>query len=390
MRDWRGAPLFCYCIRPFFLGAAIWAALAMGLWIAMLAGLAHIPSHMDATTWHAHEFLFGYLGAVIAGFMLTAVPNWSGHLPVVGRGLMALFALWVLGRGAMATSAFWPVWLAVTLDLAFVGVLALCILREIIAGPGWRNAEMLALLAVFGLSNALFHLDVIAGNSAVHGIGLRLGVGTVVMMIGVVGGRIVPSFTRNWLAKARLDARPVAPMQRFDKAVLVLSGVALLLWLTGPDAPLSGVALLAMGALHLGRMARWQGHRTGAEPLVWVLHAGYSCVPLGALIVGWSILAPEQIARAAALHMWMAGAFGVMTLAVMTRSVLAHIGRVTHAGPGTAAIYGCVILSVAVRLLAGIWPQGADLAHAVSGALWIAGFAGFALLYGPGMIRVRP
>ncbi|MFX0542240.1 NnrS family protein [Roseovarius sp. S4756] len=387
MRRWTGPALFTYGFRPFFLFGALWAALAMCLWIPMLSGLLELPTRLDAVSWHAHEFLFGYLGAIIAGFLLTAVPNWTGRLPVVGWQLAALFGLWVAGRVAVSASALMPAGLPAAIDLAFPLVLGAVILREIIAGKNWRNLIVLGLLAVFTLANLVFHIEAAQGAYAAQGAGLRLGLATAVMMIAVIGGRIVPSFTRNWLVKQGIEARPAAPMQRLDKLVLVASVAALLTWVLVPERMEAGLALILTGALHAVRLARWQGHRTLREPLLWVLHATYALIPLGAVMLGLGIVA-NVAWTAAAQHIWMAGAIGGMTLAVMTRATLGHTGQQLVAGKGTVMIYLALLSSVAARLAVGALPDVRGLTT-LSGALWLAAFGGFAVVYGPCLLSYR-
>jgi uncharacterized protein involved in response to NO len=385
MRDWQGPALFSFGFRPFFLFGAAWAVLSMLLWLPALAGDIILPSRFDPVSWHAHEFLFGYLGAVLAGFLLTAVPNWTGRLPMVGRRLAALFGLWVAGRIAVLVSALLPVAIAPVLDLAFPLVLGGLILREIIAGKSWRNLLVLALLAVFTLANALFHAEAMMGGYPAQGPGLRLGVATAVMMIAVIGGRIVPSFTRNWLVKAGRPARPAPPMQRFDKLVLLVSVAALLAWVLSPAAPATGAGLVGLGLLHLARQLRWQPHRTLREPLLFVLHAAYLFVPAGALAMGLDLVAGPA-GHAAAQHLWMTGAIGAMTLAVMTRASLGHTGRALTATTATVAIYLCIFGAAILRFAAA---AHVSLSH-LSGLLWIAAFTGFVAAYGPALLRPRP
>ena len=388
MRAWTGPAILTYGFRPFFLGAAIWAALAALMWLAMLSGALTLPTAFDPVSWHAHEFLYGYLAAVVAGFLLTAVPNWTGRLPITGWPLGGLAALWLLGRLAVAVSAgIPPLWVALA-DLAMPVALAAVIGREIVAGRNWRNLVVLAMLTVMTAGNALFHWQAAHGYAA-QGAGLRLGLAAALMMIAVIGGRIVPSFTRNWLVKRGSARLPVPPMQAFDRLVLLVLVAALGLWVLWPFAVATGVALLLVGALHLARLARWAGERTAAEPLVWVLHAGYAFLPLGALGMAAEILAPGTLGMAAAQHLWMAGAIGLMTLAVMTRATLGHSGHALSAGPGTVAIYGALIVSVLARVAAGLWPQAAGVLHTVSGLGWLVAFLGFALLYGPLLLRRR-
>lgn len=390
MRSWAGPALFSFGFRPFFLFGAIWAAVAMAVWIGTVIGEVRLPTRFDPVSWHAHEFLFGYLGAIIAGFLLTAVPNWTGRLPILGWRLGFLVLLWVVGRVAVLFSQGIPAGLVAALDLAFPVTLGLVLLREIVAGRNWRNLVVLALLASFASANALFHLEAAEAGFAAQGLGLRLGVATALMLISVIGGRIVPSFTRNWLVRTERAARPVPPMQFFDKLTLIGSLGALSLWVVRPEDGATGIALICMAALQAARLARWQGARTLSEPLVWVLHLGYAFVPLGALCVGGGILMPQSVEQIAARHVWMAGAIGLMTLAVMTRATLGHTGRELHAGAGTVAIYLAIVGSVAARLTAGFVPDHAMLFYGLSALTWVLAFGGFGVLYGPLLVQRKP
>jgi len=388
MRAWTGPAILTYGFRPFFFGAAVWVVLAMVLWVPMLSGHLMLPTAFDAVSWHAHEFLFGYLGAVVAGFLLTAVPNWTGRLPIVGWRLGALACLWLAGRVAVATSGVLPAGVVAAVDLAFLLVFALAIGREIVAGKNWRNLIVVAMLGVFIIGNALFHWEAATGAYAAQGYGLRLGLGAGIMMIAVIGGRVVPSFTRNWLVKQRSKTLPAPPMQSFDKVALVALLVALGLWVALPLEALTGLALGLAGLLHLIRLSRWAGHRTFAEPLVTVLHAGYAFVPLGALALAAEILLPGSFGMAGAQHFWMAGAIGLMTLAVMTRATLGHTGQALTAGVGTVTIYLALILSVSARVASGVWPEFSGPLNTVAGLLWILSFGAFSVLYGALLLRL--
>jgi len=388
MRAWTGPAILTFGFRPFFFGAAVWATLAMAIWVPMLSGHLALPTAFDPASWHAHEFLFGYLGAVVAGFLLTAVPNWTGRLPIVGWRLGLLAGLWLIGRLAVGVSGGLPAGLVAAADLAFPVIFALAIGREILAGKAWRNLIVIGILGAFIIGNALFHWEAARGAYAAQGHGLRLGLGAGIMMIAVIGGRVVPSFTRNWLVKRRSPALPVAPMQRFDKAALLALLGALVLWVVLPLHTGTGLALALAGGLHAARLARWSGHRTLAEPLVTVLHAGYAFVPLGALALAAEILALGSFGIAGAQHLWMAGAIGLMTLAVMTRATLGHTGQALTAGAGTIAIYAALILSVLARVAAGLWPAMSGILHSLAGLCWIAAFGGFAVIYGAHLLRL--
>lgn len=380
MRGWTGPAILSFGFRPFFLMAGLWAAAAMALWVAMLAGAGPLRTAFDPFAWHAHEFVFGYVGAVVAGFLLTAVPNWTGRLPVVGWPLGVLALLWIAGRIAVALSAGLPWGLVLAADLALPVALILVLGREIVAGRNWRNLPVLGILALFAGANAVFHVEATAG-----GLGLRLGLAAILMLIALIGGRIVPSFTRNWLAQRRSAHLPVPP-GRADSAVLALTGLALALFVIRPEGPvLAGLAAMA-GVAHLWRLSRWQGHRTGAEPLVWVLHLAYAFLALGFLAV--AAAAAGLWPLPAALHLWLAGAVGLMTLAVMTRASLGHAGRPLHAGPAVAATYIALAGAGLARPLAAALPAEVWPLHLAAG-LWMAAFAGFAVIYWPILTRPR-
>ena len=367
--------------RPFFLSAALWALLGVAIWMPMLQGSFTPPSAFDPVSWHAHEALFGYLGAVLAGFLLTAVPNWTDRAPLAGWPLLGLLALWVLGRVAVAVSGHLAPWAVAAIDVSCLVVLGGYMLREIVTAGNWRNLTVIAMIGLFVAGNALFHWEAAEGIYAASGYGFRTGLAAAIMTISLIGGRIVPAFTRNWLAARGSEALP-AGFGRLDKLSLALTSLALAVWVAQPGEPETGYLLLASGLVQVGRLARWRGPETGSEPLVWILHLGYGFVPLGMLVLGAAILWPDTLPPASAQHLWMAGAVGVMTLAVMTRATLGHTGRELTAGPATAAVYLSVVASVLARLAGGAIPEWSMPLWTLSAVLWCCGYAGFLLLYG--------
>lgn len=376
----EGLAVFTMGFRPFFLMGSLWAVAAMALWLMSLSGALALPTVFDPVSWHSHELLFGYLSAILAGFLLTAVPSWTGRPALTGGTLASLAMLWVVGRVAVVMSEMLPAGLVAVVDLAFPICLVGFVLREITTAGNWRNLIIVAMMIAFIVGNALFHYEAAQGVYAAQGYGARLGLAAAIMMVAVVGGRITPAFTRNWLSQQGSPVIPAPPMQTFDKVSLLVLLIALVSWVWGPEHPIVGGLLVGAGGLHLARLSRWAGHRTLRQPLVAVLHLAYLFLPLGAVALGVSILAPGLIGPADAQHFWMAGAIGLMTLAVMTRATLGHSGRALHANAGTLVIFAAIVVAVAARLFAGIAPT---LMYTVSGAAWMTAFGGFALIYGP-------
>ena len=371
--------IFQQGFRPFFLGAALFAGIALPLWIAALESGLTMPSHFAPRDWHIHEMVFGYFPAVLAGFLLTAIPNWTGRLPVAGPRLAALFALWLAGRGAIAISSVSP-WGAALVDMAFPAALAALAWREVVAGKTLRNVPVCALVTLLAIADAGFDIaELTARETAPFE---RLGLGVAAMLIAVIGGRIVPSFTRNWLVKAGRAPLP-APFGVADKVAIVGLAAALLSWIAVPSSLVTGALFAIAAALHGARILRWSGWQTWSEPLVLILHLGYAWLPIWFALAAVSILAPGSLDASTALHALTAGAVATMTLAVMTRATLGHTGRALTANLPTVAIYGLVIAGAALRLFAHALPIDYLTVLGVAGSLWSAAFILFAIVYGP-------
>lgn len=370
-RAYSGPVIFSHGFRVFFLSAGAWAAVSMLIWVIAISTGGILEIDVD---WHMHEMVFGYTTAVIAGFLLTAVPNWTGRMPVVGWPVAGLAAIWLAGRIAMLLP-----WAAgAIVDVSFLVILAVVIAREVIAGKNWKNMPVLALVMLLAVANGVFHYEALSGG-AYRGYGVRAGVGVIIFLISLIGGRVIPSFTRNWLAKRGGGRLPVA-FNNYDKVTLLVSGVFILLWIAKPEfGPLQGVAII-VGILHLVRLARWAGDRTFAEPLLTILHVGYVFIPVGYLMIGRGAGVP---------HAWTAGAVGVMTLAIMTRASLGHSGRALTASRAISAIYIMVLIAVITRILAELFPGSVSLLH-LSATAWILGFAGFVAVYFPLLTRKNP
>jgi len=322
--------------RPFFLGGPIWAIVALTFWLLALAGAVQLPTAFDALAWHRHEMLFGFVGAVIGGFLLTAVPNWTGRLPIAGPPLAALFGLWLAGRLALLFSAMVGTFAAAVLDVGFFVVLACVAAREVLESKN-RNLPIVGLIFLFGLVDALDYLAD-AGLFADPDLPWKCAVALVVILISLIGGRIIPSFTRNWLAKR--GVREGLPRQpgRFDIAVIGLTALAFLAWISAPQGWLTGGLFTVAAAAQLLRLARWKGWKTMADPLVLILHVGYAWVPIGLALLA-AVDFGTAFPRSAAVHALTAGAMATMILAVMSRATLGHTGRELRASALTQVAY---------------------------------------------------
>jgi uncharacterized protein involved in response to NO len=378
--------IFSQGFRPFFFCAAIWAVIAIAIWVAMLLTGIALPSRFDSLTWHMHEMLFGFVMAATAGFLLTAIPNWTKRLPVSGAPLAGLAGLWLAGRVACLLSALMPIWLAVGLDLAFPVALVAVATREIVAGRNWRNLVILAPVTTLGIANLLMHLEA-NGLSIAAGLGWRLALVAVVTLITLIGGRIIPSFSRNWLVKENAAVLP-EPAGLPDKAALVTLLASLLGWVAFPNSRVIACGILFGAALNLWRLYRWRGISTAKEPLLLILHVGYGWVIIGATLLSLSVFT-NAIPETAAIHALTVGAIATMILAVMSRATRGHTGRSLTADSFTRLIFGLITLGALARLWAAFGTDWSTSLLYSSAALWCAAFAAFGIAYGPMLLFSR-
>ncbi len=375
LRAYEGPALLSYGFRPFFLLAALQAGLTVLVWLPFVTGHIIVPTAFAPVDWHVHEMLFGYQAAAIGGFLLTAIPNWTGRLPVQGRPLLVLVLAWLAGRLAVWASAAIGWRLAMAIDAMFLLLLAGAAAREILAGRNWRNLKFVVLVGLLLMANLAFHLE--AGLMGSADFARRFAIAVILMLVVLIAGRIVPSFTRNWLAQ-RGEGRMPVPFGTYDKIVLALTAVALALWVAVPDNAATGVAMLLAAGLHLFRLARWAGDRSWRNPLLVILHVAYLFVPAGFALTALASLG--FVAPGAGIHAWTAGAFGTMTLAVMSRASLGHTGRALVATGATQACYLMIVIGSVARICSALGHGPTTLLH-VAGLSWSLAFLVFALAY---------
>lgn len=371
--------------RPFFLACGAYGLIFVGLWLGVWTGRIGAPAWLVPTWWHAHEMIFGFALAAVAGFLLTAVPVWTRSVPVAGGRLAALVGLWLAGRVAFALAGWLPALAVAVADLAFLPALVSALAPSLLRAP-WRNRAFLGVLAALFAANGVIHLQAVGVLEGGAAAALRLAVGLVALLIVIVGGRITPAFTANALRRAGIDA-PVRSRRWADRGSLLALAVFLVADQVAPRTVASGVAALVAGGLVAARMAGWQSLRALRDPLVASLHAGYAWVATGLALVGVAD-ATGAIPWTAGLHALTAGAMGTMILAVMTRVALGHTGRALVAAPGVVWIYGLISAGALLRVIA---PLGGPvtLTLLASGVLWSGAFALFLVIHAPILLRPR-
>ncbi len=379
----RGPVLLQAGFRPFFLLAGLAAMLMVPLWLAQVVLGWRAALTVPPLLWHGHEMVFGFATAAVAGFLLTAVPNWTGAATVRGLPLALLAALWLAAR-----IGFWaglPVAVVAVPDLLFLPALGLALARPLIRAGKPRNMMFLGLLALLDVADAVV-LAAMAGHGDFGLNGLLAAIFILLFMIAVIGGRIIPGFTRNGLhmigVTFEAKARP-----GLDKAALLALLAGGLLTVVPLSPPVAGLVLAVAALLHGARLAGWGGRHTARVPLLWILHLGYAWLPLGLALLALSDVAPDLVPMTIALHALTAGTIASMILGVMTRAALGHSGRPLKPHALTVAAYALVQLAALARVAGCLIDMRAGLM--ISGLLWTLAFLLFLVVYGPICLAAR-
>lgn len=380
--------------RPFFLLAGLHAAFSLALW-ALWLGVHQLGGMVDAVTiapppfqWHAHEMLFGFSTAAVAGFLLTAVPNWTGTRPVQGWRLGLLVAAWLAGRAVVWLSAALPAPLVLAVDAAFLPLLALMQGPAIVRAGKPRNLVFVVLIALLATANVLSHLGMMEVLDGGPQAGQKLAIGVLVVMMTVVGGRVSPAFTGNWLRARGIDP---GTTPGWLNAAAIVSAVAWLAAeaLAAPDAVRGGIAAIAAVAT-LARLATWKGWLARREPLLWILHLGALWLGIGFALSAATLLGVSAVPGNSALHAFTAGAAGSLILGVMSRATLGHTGRALTCDRPLTAAYVLVTVAAALRVFGPIAaPQLYLEAVTLGGLAWVAGYGLFILRFAPILMAPR-
>ncbi len=380
-----GPPFLSYGFRPFFLGAALFGTVSILAWVALYTGHGHVEFLYSPREWHVHEMLFGFIPALIAGFLLTAIPNWTDRMPLRGAPLLTLFLLWITGRLVLAAPWCGAI-VAAVVDGGFLVVLAAYVWREILAARCWDRSPIGMLVTFYAGANSLFHLSALRGEPT--DLPERLALAVMTGMLTVIGGRLTPTFTIEYLEQ-RNESRLPDVFTRFDGVVILMVLLAAIAWVVQPESRGAGAALIAAGLASVMRLLRWQGWRTWREPLVLILHVGYGWVGLYLVALGTAVLG-IGLPPINAVHFLTSGAMGAMTLAVMTRASLGHTGRPRQADHLTIVIYVLVNVAAVLRIVTPDPDAPTVLTYMILGlsALgWSGAYLLFAVGYGSYLLR---
>ena len=375
------AAFLSYGFRPFFLFAGIYAVIGMAAWMAWFGFAYALSTDFPPLLWHAHEMLFGYATATLAGFLLTAAPSWTGAEPVRGVPLALLAGVWAAGRAAVWFSAFLPPVLVAAADLAFPALLFAFMVRTLTGGSARHNVFLVALALLFA-ANGMVHWERLGLSDDTAAAGHLLAFDVFIVLIALIGGRVVPAFTRGVLA-GKGGADPLPPRPWLD-GLAVFSVLAVLVAdQLGPDQPAAGGLALAAAALNGLRLVRWQGWRVLDRPIVWILHLGYAWLVAGLAFKGLAQLS-DAVDGATALHVLSVGAIGSMTLGIMTRAGLGHTGRALKVAPAITFAYLLLSAAAVVRVGGPMWmDEFRQAAMVTAGVGWCVAFTVFTWVYWP-------
>lgn len=376
----HGWPLLRLGFRPFYLGTALLACLAVPLWIAIFLGRIQVPLPMSPLLWHAHEMLFGFAAGVVVGFLLTAVKAWTGLETARGPLLGALALLWLAARLASLVA---PYAVYATLDMLLLPAVAAVLLRVLIKAGNKRNIPLICLLLLMAAANLVFHLSVL-GIVAVPAVSaLYAELALILMVVSVITGRVVPMFTRN-VTPGLVINMP----RKFELSLLAVTAVALALWVFAAPAPVVLVASLAAGVMHAVRLWKWHPQVTLKRPILWILHASYAWLPLGFVLLALAQLG--WVVPSLAVHAFAVGVIGGLIIGMVTRTARGHTGRPLQPSRGEVVAYALVMLAAVLRVLVPA-VQPAWYAYALEGAacLWAIAFAIYLVIYTPWLMRTR-
>jgi uncharacterized protein involved in response to NO len=371
--------------RPFYLFAAVFAIVAVPAWLVSYAGADLAGNYLQGIAWHSHEMIFGFAAAVIAGFLLTAVRNWTGRPTPTGALLGGLATLWLLARVLMLTG---PANVAALIDVLFLPALGIAVAIPIWASRNVRNYKVLAVVSVLTLANVGYHLASSGSLPLEFGrVSLAAALDIISILIAIVGGRVIPAFIGNAVEGA--SPRHIRSVEFVSVGALLVILVAGIVkpWIAVPHN--AWLVVLVVAAVGQGvRLLLWQPFRARGNPLLWMLPVAYAWLPISLALRALEL--QSMVPSGAAIHALTIGAIASLMMAMMMRSALGHSGRPLVAGFAEVGAFVLLQLSAIVRILAALVVPGAYReAMIVSGVLWTLAFAVFLWRYWPVLTRPR-
>ncbi len=373
--------LLAFPFRVFFLLTGLYAVLVILAWIGFLFGNWPLPLGWSPLQWHSHEMLYGFVVAATAGFVLTAMTNWTGAPPLAGGKLLALVVLWLAGRLAFWFAGWLPQWFVAVVDLAFLPILAIYVARVLLRHGNKRNLILVGVLALLTLANVLMHIGLVMGNTQWLRLGQDLALDVITLMMVVIAGRIIPAFSANWLRNQGRDPQLVIRSARADQAAIVSVLLLVVAKLLFAPAWAVGVLALLAGAANGIRLFQWAGWHTRHEPLLWILHLAYAWIVLALLLRGFGLLG-APVSNSLWQHTLAVGGMGTLILGVMSRVAMGHTGRPIKLVPFGQAMYWAIIAATVLRLAAAAQILDYRLGIVLSALGWILAFSLFVVLYG--------
>ncbi len=369
--------------RPFFLAAGIFGALIVPVWLLALFGFVRVDGFLDPVNWHAHEMVFGFTVAAIAGFLLTAVGNWTGRETAIGGHLTALTALWVLGRVALLSASVLPKPIVLVVELSFLPALFVTLARPLIRTGNARNYIMLVVLGALFLLDLVMCLDAVGVLAGIRQRASLAAVDLATLLIVIIATRIFPMFTRNATGVDTIKNVP-----KLDASAIVAVALFTISELFAPGKALFGVLALAAAALTFARSLTWGARSSIGHPLLWILHLGHAWIVVGLALRGLSVFVPA-VPAASGLHALTAGAIGCTTVGMMSRVALGHTGRQLAPSSATVAAFYFIVFGAAIRVAGPFAPSLYRGALVVAGGLWTVGFAAFTLGHARMLVEPR-
>lgn len=372
----RAPVLFALGFRPFYLLAAGLAVAWIPLWVAVWHGHLALPTGFSPLSWHTHEMLFGFTSAVLVGFLLTAVPNWTGRPTITGAPLAGLALLWILGRVLMLTGADLPWQVVAAVDVAFLPLAAAAMLRPLIAAKNRRNIVFPIVLILLSLANLTLHLD--AAGVVSTGAAVTRGVlGVMMVILVLMGGRVIPFFTKNRLPMANAGSN-----KRLDILAIVSTVLASVLAVAAPMTIFSGLAALVAAVLLVARALPWKPLATRKVPMLWVLHVGHAWIA-AALFLRAGVDFGLDLPASASDHAFTIGGIGVLTLGMMARTARGHTGRPIEASRLMTTAFAIINLAAVVRVFGPMAVPDFPPVIGVAGLLWALAFLLYLIEYAP-------